>query len=472
MAADSQAKVRQIGLLVFVTAAGFALRFVNIDQWPLWGDEALTLLLAQWPVQNLFLAPIDPTPGLYYALHKIFLGPMVDAAEARYLSLAFGTLLIPAVYFLAREARAPALLSAALVALSFPLIDYSQEARAYALLVLLVTCSAIFFIRWTRSRQQGQLLLALLFAVLAFYTHVVSIFWIGPMCLAVVWLGRRQSVQPLLLFVLLAVPEIHRILIYRPGNFSWLAQASPIEAADTLSKALLPFRVTGLPAAAIAAVIAWRIWEHRKRIADWIKSNPGAAYALAVLICVPAILWFFGLVAKPIFMTRTILVAVPALLLGLALLLRFERRLVRLGVVALYAGSLLVTGTARQRDEWREIAARVGDDTILMCQPWQAAAMRHAVGGNNRMLLRYDDGLREVWGEPWPVTYYQMLMNKKRAGEAKLRGMAANLDSYPVWPVRSGKAGQMMAAPVTLRQAIAFCDSVQPADRQARYIAD
>ena len=108
MAADSQAKVRQIGLLVFGTAARFALRFVNIDQWPLWGVEALTLLLAQWPVQNLFLAPIDPTPGLYYALHKIFLGPMVDAAEARYLSLAFGTLLIPAVYFLAREARIPA----------------------------------------------------------------------------------------------------------------------------------------------------------------------------------------------------------------------------------------------------------------------------------------------------------------------------------------------------------------------------
>ena len=47
--------------LLAITLAGFALRFVDIGKWPLWGDEALTLLVAQWPLRNLFLDPVDPT---------------------------------------------------------------------------------------------------------------------------------------------------------------------------------------------------------------------------------------------------------------------------------------------------------------------------------------------------------------------------------------------------------------------------
>ncbi|MFL6723536.1 MAG: hypothetical protein ACJ8E7_05285, partial [Sphingomicrobium sp.] len=269
----SALQIGPLASLALLTAAGFALRFISIGKWPLWGDEGLTLLIGQWSIMNLFLAPIDHTPGLYYALHKIFLGPMVDAAQARYIPLACGTLLIPAVYWMAKQARVPALLSAALVALSFPLIDYSQEARAYALLVLLVTLSAGFFIRWTASRSLPHLLLALLFAILSFYTHLVSVFWIGPMFLAILCLGKRQAVQPLLLFVLLAVPEIHRLIVYNHVIFSWLAEASPAEAGNTLARATLPFRAEGWAAIAIALIIAWRGWAHRRQLTEWARRN-------------------------------------------------------------------------------------------------------------------------------------------------------------------------------------------------------
>lgn len=458
--------------LALITVASLVVRLVAIDRWPLWGDEGLTLLIVQWPAHYLFLAPLDPTPGLYYALHKVFLGPMTDAATARYVSLACGTLLIPAIYILAKQARIPALLSAALVALSFPLIDYSQEARAYSLLVLLVTCSATAFVRWTRSRQQRQLLIALLFGILSFYTHMVSIFWLGPMCLAIAWLGRREAFLPLMLVAVLAVPEISRLIAYNHGIFSWLAQATSVEAGNTLSRALLPFRPEGVWAALIVVPIAWRAWAHRQDLTRWAKDNPGAAYALAALIGSPLLIWAFGLVAKPIFMTRTILIGVPGFMLGLALLLRFEHRLVRFGMVALYAGSLLVTGTTRQKDDWRAIAARVGDDAVLMCQLWQASAMRHALPHDNPVLLRYDQGVIEVWGSPWQRSYFEILSKKKRVDEAKRRGAAVDLDSFPVWPVRSGQIEQMAVKPTTLRQAIALCDSVRAADREPRYIAD
>ena len=468
----ASAKSRRAFLLLAIIAAGFAIRFVNIDQWPLWGDEGLTLLLGQWSLRHLFLVPIDPTPGLYYALHKLLLGPMVDAAGARYISLACGTLLIPAAYFLAREIRVPALLTAALVALSFPLIDYSQEARAYSLLVLLLTCSAALFARWTRSRQQKHLLLALLLGILSFYTHLVSIFWLGPMCLATAWIARRQAVQPLLLFTLLAIPEIGRLLTYNPGNFSWLAQATPIQAADTLSRALLPFRPTGWWLIGPALLLAWRIWAHRKALSRWGCENRGAAFTLAALLAFPILIWLFGLVVKPLFMTRTILAAVPGFMAAFALLLKFEHRLARWGVAGLYAASLLVTGTTRDKDDWREIAQRVKGDAILMCQPWQATAMRHALPADNLMFLRYDNGLVQVAGKPWQRAYFRTLLTKELMPEALDRAAGASMALGPVWPVRGGQIEQMATAPVTLGQAIAYCDSLRAADRQQRYMAD
>lgn len=463
---------RRLLLLALVTLAGFALRAVEIDRWPLWGDEGLTLLVSQWSFTHLFFIPVDPTPGLYYALHKIFLGPTVDATAARSISLVCGTLLIPAAYWLAKEARVPALLSAMLVALSFPLIDYSQEARAYALLLLLVTCSAAFFIRWSRSQLQGQLLLALLCGILAFYTHLVSIFWIGPLWAAVLWIGRRKAVLPLILFVILAVPEVHRLVAYKHVVFSWLAEATLAEAGNTLSRALFPLRATGLWAAAIALILCWRLWVHRSPLVAWARNNSGAAFTLVALIGSPLAIWAFGLLAKPIYMTRTILIAIPGFMLGWALLLRFEQRFVRYGVIALYTASLFVTGLTRPKDDWREIADRVGNDPVLLCQLWQASSMRHALQRDNHILLRADRGLIEVWGSPWPKAYFEILSNKMKLGEAKRRGDAADLDSYPVWPIRSGQIEQMAVRPATLRQAIAYCDSVRIKDREPRYIAE
>ncbi|MFL6768703.1 MAG: glycosyltransferase family 39 protein, partial [Sphingomicrobium sp.] len=267
----SALQISPLASLALLTAAGLALRFISIGKWPLWGDEGLTLLIGQWSIMNLFLAPIDPTPGLYYALHKIFLGPMVDAAGARSISLLCGTLLIPAVYFLAKEMRLPALLSAALTALSFPLIDYSQEARPYALLVLLTVLSAFCFVRWNRIGRLSDLLGALLFCLLAFYTHFVSIFWIGPIAAATFALARRKSALPLLLAAILAVPEVTRILRYREGGFAWLLEATPAQAADTLSRAFLPFRPTSPWLAVAAVLLGWRFWVHRSAIAAWVR---------------------------------------------------------------------------------------------------------------------------------------------------------------------------------------------------------
>jgi hypothetical protein len=456
--------------LAGVTLVGLLIRLVEIDRWPLWSDEALTLIIAQWPVKSLFLNAVDPTPGLYYALHKLLLGPMVGAAEARSISLLCGTLLVPATYFLAREARVPALLSASLVALSFPLIDYSQEARAYSLLVLLVTLSAAFFVRWSTSRRPGPLIATLLTCLLAFYTHFTSVFWIGPAILAIIWFGRRRSVAPLLVTAILAVPELFRIVRFPSDGFVWLAQATPVEAADSLARMLLPFRPVAIWLLAAALLLGWRAWVHRPQVKAWALANPGGAMAIAILAAVPVMAWLFGLLARPVFMTRTILIAVPGFILGFALLMKFEQRIARFIVVACYGVSLIVTGTTRQKEDWRGVAERAGSDAILLCEPGQVVAMRHASGGRNRLFLLRDDGLAEVGGDPWQRSLFA-IVSEKRMTEALKRGAGADKALYPVWPVRSGQLVTPSLAPVKLGQAIALCERDQ-ASRRPRYIAD
>ena len=72
---------------------------------PLWGDEGLTLLIAQTSIAALFLAPFDPTPGLYYALHKLLIGPDAGLLAMRSISLIAGTAAIAAIYATARLSR-------------------------------------------------------------------------------------------------------------------------------------------------------------------------------------------------------------------------------------------------------------------------------------------------------------------------------------------------------------------------------
>ena len=451
-----------------ITLAGLIVRLVEIERWPLWSDEALTLLIAQWPVEMLFFAPVDPTPGLYYSLHKLLVGPMAAAAAARSISLVCGTLLIPAAYFLAREARIPALLAATLVALSFPLIDYSQEARAYSLLVLLVTLSAAFFVRWSRSGGPGSLLATLLLCVLAFYTHFASVFWIGPAVLAIFWIGRRQVVAPLLLTAVLAVPEVLRLARYSTGPFQWLAQATPAQAADTVAKALLPFRPGPAWLLLAMLLIGWRAWVNRSRIRAWATANVGAASAIIILSAVPLLAWLFGWIAQPLFMTRTILIGVPGAILALALLLKFEQRPLRFAVVGLYAASLLVTGTTRQKEDWGGVAGRVGSDAILMCQPGEVAAMRHSATGGNRIFLSRLDGQAEMSGEPWQRAYYEIMTDKRRMDEALRLGRRVGPHFGPVWPVVSGKV--LATEPGTLARAVMLC--VDRPYQHPRYIAD
>lgn len=318
---------------------------VEAGSQPLWTDEALTLVIAEWPTRELLLKPVDPTAGLYYVLHQLLVPDGAGVEAIRGISIAAGTLSIPAIYAVARLGigRSAGLLAAALLAIAPALVDYSQEARAYALQVFLVLLSAAGLLGWARRLgEKGGTAALLLFAVatvLAFSTHLSGIFWVLPAVPLAAWVTlRRGTARQKRAFALAlgamalgALPELVR-LFWRArlgGGFVWLEQASAPEALGAWSDTLLPTSallgdpLAHLLLAAFLAVVVWRLLVHRDQLRDWAREKPASAAVLAILTLSPVAVWLFGFVLVPIFMPRTILIGI----LGFILLVCLADRL-------------------------------------------------------------------------------------------------------------------------------------------------
>ena len=188
--------------------------------------------------------------------------------------------------------------------------------------------------------------------------------------------------------------EIIRLIGYDESIFSWLKLASPKVALNTIGYAFFPLGILpstpwlNSPATLIAVtatllLILQRVGKYRQELIEWTRENRGAAFALALMISAPIAIWLVSF-AKPIFMPRTVLVAIPAWLVAVSLLIGMERKIVGSCVVGLFALALAVTGTARDKPDWRLVASQLSSrvktgDSILLCPGWQAPAFRHAL---------------------------------------------------------------------------------------------
>jgi predicted membrane-bound mannosyltransferase len=129
-----------------LTALGAALRFATLDVQSLSGDEGVTSALLHMPLGEMLstIPDTESTPPLYYVLAWLWTQVFGHGEVGmRSLSALAGTAAIPAV-FAAGRALASArvgLIAAGLAAVSPLLVWYSQEGRAYSLLVLLAALS-------------------------------------------------------------------------------------------------------------------------------------------------------------------------------------------------------------------------------------------------------------------------------------------------------------------------------------------
>jgi mannosyltransferase len=152
----------QAAVLAAITALAAALRFAGLDVQSYWLDESFTVLVVDRDLGGTLdgIAEVESTPPLYYLLAWLWAKAFgTDEAALRSLSALLGTLTVPAAYLAARRllSATAGVVIALLVAVSPFLVWYSQEARAYALAILLGTVSLLLMARAMQERDGRSL---------------------------------------------------------------------------------------------------------------------------------------------------------------------------------------------------------------------------------------------------------------------------------------------------------------------------
>jgi mannosyltransferase len=329
---------------------------------------------ARLDLSGLFhsLAHTEGNPPLYFLLldgwMRVFGG---SEAGIRSLSAVFGTATIPLAYVIGRRLANPrvGLVAAALVAFNPLMVWFSQEARPYALLVLLTGVSFLLFAR-ALERPSGRVLAGWAVASgLAFATHYFAGLVILP---ELVWLAYRVrpwrrvaaaaagfAVVPIVLIPLVATQgqlqdysfvkgEALATRVFAQVPKQWLVgYDAPAEAAVVVASAV---------AAVLAVWLAVTAAGDRERRAAFL----GGAVALAAL----AIALVMALLGADYYLSRYVLAAWLPLALVVAVGLSARRAGIAIAAalcgVWLFVVISVNTRPELQRDDWRGIARAMG----------------------------------------------------------------------------------------------------------------
>jgi len=185
------ARARVAAALGGIVAVGVVLRFGTLGLQSYHHDEVITAARVLPGSLGHMLHEVrvsESTPPLYYLLaHWWSQAFGLHEVGLRSLSALFGVATIPVAYLVGSElhSRRAGLITGATVALNPMLIWYSQEARSYALLVLLTAVSLWLLLRALRTCRGTDLALWAIASGLALCTHY---FAAGVVAIEAAWL--------------------------------------------------------------------------------------------------------------------------------------------------------------------------------------------------------------------------------------------------------------------------------------------
>ena len=376
--------VRRLGpagwALLGITAGAAALRFSTLGVQSFWHDEAVTVGRVLHPGLGATLREIpssEATPPLYYVLAWLWTKVFgTSEAGIRSLSALFGTATVPVAYAIGARlaSRRAGLLAALAVAVSPLLVWYSQEARAYALLVLTSALTIWFFTAALqepdRRRWLGWWAAA---ASLSLLSHYFAAFVVVPEAAWLVWNSRGRPRRPVLLAV--AAPAALAVALLPlaihqagRGHDRWIA-AIPFGTRATTAVKQYVQGVGGTPSVALSAMIA--LCALAGAVLAATRTDPGERRGLAVALGIAAtavvLAVALAVVGKDYVVARNLIVAwVP-----LAVVAAGGWGASRAGAIGLLtaagfcAASLaIVIGVDReshlQRPDWRGAAKVIG----------------------------------------------------------------------------------------------------------------
>ncbi|MGQ0832565.1 MAG: glycosyltransferase family 39 protein [Microthrixaceae bacterium] len=324
-----------------VTVGAFVLRLAGLRQ-SYFGDELFTYEIATRPDLDAVIegvrSQLEVTPPLYFILAWGARRLGDPLTWMRVPSLVAGVATVPLVYRLGVRTvgRSPALVASALFALNPLATFYSTEARAYALVTMLVTMSTLALLRALETDDWRWWAAFAALESAAMYSHYTSIFVIAAQGLWAVVLHRNRLRRLLVAHLAVAVgylPWVPSLLADRSSTPQQVmnllvdfSRASVVEALGRLvsggpfvALGVLP-GVLALTLLAAAATIGtaglvrrmsqgqFRVSEHVLLIVAMAGAAPAGAFAYSAL-------------GDDMFIARNLITSLPALALVFAALL-------------------------------------------------------------------------------------------------------------------------------------------------------
>jgi 4-amino-4-deoxy-L-arabinose transferase-like glycosyltransferase len=234
--AAARARSRAFWIVAGLTVLAAGLRFATLGVQAYHHDEIVTasrVLRGSFGHAMEAVGFSESAPPLYYVLAWLWT-QLTGTGEfgLRSLSALAGVATVPVAYLLGTELRGrrTGVVAAALVAVNPMLLWYSQEARGYALLVLLTALAALYFVRALPRVGDGvprNLTRWGVFSALALATHYFAIF---PIALEAAWLLRRHGRRAWrgLWIVVLAGLALAPLVIHQMslGHAEWIGDRS------------------------------------------------------------------------------------------------------------------------------------------------------------------------------------------------------------------------------------------------------
>ena len=400
----ARARSRAFWIVAGLTLLAAALRFATLGVQAYHHDEIVT---ASRVLRGDFFHAMEAVgfsesaPPLYYVLAWVWT-QLTGTGEfgLRSLSALAGVATVPVAYLLGAELRGRrcGIVAAALVAVNPMLIWYSQEARGYALVVLLTTLATLYFVRALRlgdvpslghpygrlsggrsGRGRRDVTLWGVFSALALATHYFAIF---PIAFEAAWLTWRRGRRALaglwivgLVGLALAPLVIHQASL---GHAEWIGGRSlghrlweagvtffVGETGDIIARpeTLLPAVVPLLAVLVALVLLGLRGDREERRAGGLMLAVAGATVVAPLLLALLA-------PGKDYVLARNLIPALVPLLVAVAIgaTLRGARRggTVVAVILIVYSLGFSIWASASptmQRPDWDAVAARLGEPT-------------------------------------------------------------------------------------------------------------
>jgi uncharacterized membrane protein len=270
--------------IIGVTIIALFIRLYNLT-WQCFNvDEVYTAqVAANTTISTIYYSfRYDCNLPLYYlAAHwaSVFAGT-IDRFTVRIPAVIFGTLAIPVIYLIGKELQGKTfgLITAAVIAIMFPFYYYSQDGRAYSLVMLMFLGFIYFYIKIVEGDTRNRtLIFAGLFAALSLWSHYYSIVPIVVAILLLLINNRKLAaieisvVFGLLVAPMLAFMDIKNLLSRAaPWIFGTSYTGGTIPAALTISPIqmilYLPNELWCWAWLVVLPLAAYTLWKYRLKI--------------------------------------------------------------------------------------------------------------------------------------------------------------------------------------------------------------